>query len=77
MAKNELNEDDDNRRQISNAAKFSGIGFQMIAIIGGFTYVGYKIDTSANHSVKWVTAILSLTGVFISLYVVIRSVKND
>ncbi len=77
MDKNELNEDSDERKEISNAAKFSGIGFQMIAIIGLFTYVGYKIDQSANHQVKWVTAILSLTGVFISLYVVIRSAKND
>ena len=77
MEKNEQDEKEDDRKQISNAAKFSGIGFQMIAIIGLFTYIGYKIDHSANHSVKWVTAIFSLTGVFISLYVVIRSVKND
>ena len=56
--------------------KFSGMGFQMIATIGLFTYVGYKIDESANHAAKWVTALLSLIGVFISLYIVIRSVKN-
>ncbi|WP_295673109.1 AtpZ/AtpI family protein [uncultured Mucilaginibacter sp.] len=56
--------------------KYSGMGFQMIAIIGLFTYAGYKIDQSAQHQVKWVTAILSLTGVFISLYVIIRSAKN-
>jgi hypothetical protein len=77
MAENEPDENAGDRRQMSNAAKFSGIGFQMLAIIGLFTYVGYKIDQSANHQTKWVTAILSLTGVFISLYVVIRSVKND
>jgi hypothetical protein len=56
--------------------KYSGIGFQMIAIIGAFTYAGYKIDESYHHNVKWVTAIFSLTGVFISLYVIIRSVKS-
>jgi hypothetical protein len=56
--------------------KFSGMAFQMIAIIGIFTYVGYKIDVSANHPVKWVTATLSLIGVFISLYLVIRSLKD-
>ncbi|MDP9048501.1 MAG: AtpZ/AtpI family protein [Bacteroidota bacterium] len=56
--------------------KYSGMGFQMIAIIGLFTYAGYKIDESAKHPVKWVTAIFSLAGVFISLYLVIRSAKS-
>lgn len=56
--------------------KFTGMAFQMIAIIGIFAFAGYKIDASANHPVKWVTAVLSLTGVFISLYLVIRSLKE-
>jgi hypothetical protein len=76
MAKNESNDDSDSRKEKSDLAKFSGIGFQMIAIIGLFTYAGYKIDEAANHQTKWVTATLSLAGVFISLYVVIRSVKS-
>ena len=74
MAKNEQ---DENGSQPFNAyAKYSSVGFQMIAIIGIFTYAGYKIDESAHHTVKWVTAILSLIGVFISLYVVIVSLKK-
>ncbi len=60
----------------NNYIKYSGIGFQMIAIIGAFTYAGYKIDESAHHATKWVTAALSLTGVFISLYIVVRSIKS-
>jgi len=71
------NEPDENSDRPGNAyAKYSGLGVQMIVIIGGFTYAGYKIDQSANHQVKWVTAILSLIGVFISLYVVIISLKK-
>jgi hypothetical protein len=76
MAKNEQNEEDENNKSRNNYLKFSGVGFQMIAIIGMFTFAGYKIDESAHHTVKWVTAALSLTGVFISLYVVIRSLKE-
>ena len=56
--------------------KYSGMGFQMVAIIGVFAFTGYKIDEWAHHAVKWVTATLSLTGVFISLYLVIRSIKD-
>ena len=74
MAKNEQDEND--RNPLNAYAKYSGLGFQMIAIIGVFTYAGYKIDESAHHQVKWVTAVLSLTGVFISLYIVIVSLKK-
>ena len=77
MAKDEQKEDYDNSKETNTLAKFSGIAFQMIVIIGVFTFAGYKIDEAANHKVKWVTAILSLTGVFISLYVVIKSIKTD
>ena len=63
-------------KAINAYARYSAMGFQMIAIIGMFTFIGYKIDESANHPTKWVTALLSLVGVFISLYIVIRSVKN-
>jgi hypothetical protein len=76
MAKNEQNEGNDGGNQSNNIVKFTGIAFQMIAVIGVFAFVGYKIDEAANHQVKWVTATLSLLGVFISLYIVIKSIKN-
>lgn len=74
MPKNEIDENEG--RSVNAYVKYTGMGFQMIVIIGLFTYAGYKIDESAHHSVKWVTAILSLTGVFISLYLVIVSLKK-
>jgi quinol-cytochrome oxidoreductase complex cytochrome b subunit len=74
MANNEPNEN--GNRPMNAYAKFTGLGFQMIAIIGGLTYLGYKIDQSAGHQTKWVTAVFALAGVFISLYVVIASLKK-
>jgi len=76
MAEDEKKPDDNGGNEAGNLAKFSGIAFQMIGIIGVFAYAGYKIDEANHHNVKWVTAALSLTGVFISLYIVIRAVKN-
>ena len=76
MAKNEQQEDDGNGRRMGTIAKFSGMGFQMIAVIGVFAFAGYKIDKATGHTVKWATAGLSLVGVFIALYIVIRSVKS-
>lgn len=58
-------------------AKYSAIGFQMIAIIGLFTLAGYKIDESRNSKSPIITALLSLSGVLIALYVVIRSFKRS
>ncbi|UEG54310.1 AtpZ/AtpI family protein [Mucilaginibacter daejeonensis] len=63
-------------KPVNNYIKYTGIAFQMIAIIGVFSFAGYYIDQKARHDVQWVTAILSLTGVLISLYLVIRSLKD-
>jgi len=76
MAKDEQKPGDDNNKGTNNYMKFTGMGFQMIAVIGIFTYIGYKIDDANHHTVKWATAALSLTGVFISLYLVIRAIKD-
>ncbi|MFA6083872.1 AtpZ/AtpI family protein [Mucilaginibacter sp.] len=58
-------------------AKYSGLGIQMLVIIGAFAYGGYRIDKAAHHSIQWVTCILSLAGVFIAIYLVIASLKKD
>jgi len=72
MPQNEQN----NGKQAGALAKFTGIAFQMVAVIGVFAFAGYKIDEATAHQTKWVTAALSLIGVFISLYIVIKSVKS-
>lgn len=67
---------DNDQKPVSNYAKYSGIAIQMIAIIGVFSFAGYKIDQHLQHATQWVTAVMSLLGVFISLYIVIKSVKE-
>lgn len=68
------NEDENN---LSKYAYYSGLGFQMIAIIGVFTFIGYKIDQNMDNQKPVLTAILSLLGVCVSLYSVIKSVKKQ
>ena len=65
------------KNMLSSYARYSALAFQMIAIIGGFTYAGYKIDERRGADTPLATAFLSLAGVFISLYLVIRSLKNQ
>lgn len=76
MAENEPNDIKEGAAEASSYAKYMGMAFQMIIVIGLFTFAGYKIDESAGHATKWVTAVLSLAGVFISLYLVIRTVRK-
>jgi hypothetical protein len=70
------NEPEDNSGGMQAYAKYSALGFQMIAIIGIFAYAGYRIDASAHHDVQWVTAAMSLAGVFISFYVIFKAIKS-
>ena len=67
------NEDENS---LSKYAYYSGLGFQMIAIIGVFTFIGYKIDQNTDNEKPIFTAILSLLGVCASLYSVIKSIKK-
>jgi F0F1-type ATP synthase assembly protein I len=69
-----LNEPDS--KQTSTALKFTGIAFQMIVIIGLLTFAGYKIDQHFHHATAWATALFSLIGVGVSLFIVFRSLKD-
>lgn len=48
----------------------------MLAIIGVFTYIGYRIDKSRDAGSPLFTAVFALVGVCISIYTVIKSVLN-
>ncbi|QQL50078.1 AtpZ/AtpI family protein [Mucilaginibacter ginkgonis] len=76
MADAQQNNDDNNGKQANNYIKFTGLAFQMIAIIGIMTFIGYRIDVSSGHQTKWVTAAFALFGVFSSLVLVFRGIKE-
>jgi len=76
MPENEPKIEPRNSSEPNNYLKFTGLAFQMIAIIGGFTYIGHLIDKSNNHKTQWVTVMLALIGVFISFYTIFKSLKN-
>ena len=66
-----------NKKLATNFAKYSGIAFQMLATIGIFCFIGYKIDQSRDGSKLIFTAILGLVGVIISLISVVRSLNKN
>ncbi|MGX5687725.1 AtpZ/AtpI family protein [Arcticibacter tournemirensis] len=65
------------KKALNSYAYYTSMGFQMIAVIGVFAFIGYKIDEGQASKTPLFTAFFSLAGVFISLYLVIRSVKKN
>ncbi|MEM7187094.1 MAG: AtpZ/AtpI family protein [Bacteroidota bacterium] len=66
----------------NNYARFSGIAFQMVIVIGLGTYGGYKLDEAYPNKYMAYTLICSLCSVGIALYIMIKqaqkfSSKND
>jgi F0F1-type ATP synthase assembly protein I len=58
--------------------RYSGIGFEMLAIIGIFTFAGWKLDQWLKNKFPVFLLILSLSGVCIGIYTVIkRLLKED
>ncbi|MFA7272342.1 MAG: AtpZ/AtpI family protein [Crocinitomicaceae bacterium] len=57
----------------SKYAKYSSLGIQMGITIAGLTWLGTFLDTKYATKPLW-TVILSLSGVAIALYLVIKEV---
>lgn len=69
-------EKDNTGKQANTFAKYTGIAFQMLATIGLFSFIGYKIDENRGNTKFIFTAILGLIGVIISLISVVRSLNK-
>ncbi len=63
------------KKALNAYAKYTGVAFQMMAIIGGCAFIGYKIDQYYDHKVQWVTALACVIGVCMSIYQTIRQLK--
>ncbi len=72
-------QDDQNRKKnnpLNAYARFSGIGFQMIAIISLGVYGGVKLDQKFPNKYSLFTITLSLLAIAASLISAIRQVTN-
>jgi F0F1-type ATP synthase assembly protein I len=57
---------------LNDYAKYSGIAFQMLAIIALTTWGGIKLDKLAGFEKPVFTVILSLLGVFAAIYTAVK-----
>ena len=63
------------KKALAGYAKYTGVAFQMMAIIGASAFIGYKVDQYYDHRVQWVTALACVIGVCLSIYQTIRQLK--
>ncbi len=75
-APNDLKKQKSNSK-INNYAKYSGIAFQMIAVIAIGCYGGVKLDEKFPNKYSVFTIVCSLLSVGIATYIAIRQVGND
>lgn len=61
---------------LNSWVKFSGIAFEMIAIIGLGSFLGHKLDGRFLHKTPVFTIVFSLLAIGVSMYTVIRRVKQ-
>lgn len=59
------------KKPTNDALKYTGLGFQMLAIIGIGVFAGIKLDQWL-HTPDIFTIILSLLSVVLGIYVVIK-----
>ncbi|THD69352.1 AtpZ/AtpI family protein [Robertkochia marina] len=71
-----MNKQDDQRNPLKNFAIFSGIAIQMGVTIFLFAWLGRWLDDTYNEGNKLYLIILTLFGVFISIYVVIKQLNQ-
>ena len=68
--------EENNKNGFKNYIKFSTMGFQMLATIAIFAFIGYKIDEKRKSNTPLFTAILALAGTVAALYQVIRTLNK-
>lgn len=70
------NDNQKKRSQLKNWAVFSGIAFQMGATIFICAWAGKKLDEKYSTGKNWFTIGLVLFGVFASIYIVLKQLKE-
>jgi ATP synthase protein I len=63
--------------RLRSFAKYSGLGFQMLAIIGLCTWGGLKLDEHFHNDRPWYTLGLMVFGLVAATYQIIRGVSRN
>jgi len=74
--KNNSDKEDSKKKQFTGVLKYSGLAFQMIAIILLVLYGGMKLDEYLEKEFPLFTFLGAISGVVLSLYFVLKDLLN-
>jgi hypothetical protein len=78
MDKNQPNEPKENQKQSLNAlARYSGMVFQIGIPIVVFLFIGKWLDAKFPMKFPLFTAVLTIVGVFLGMYLVVRELLKQ
>lgn len=73
---NNKNQVQKRKERLNSYARFSGVGFQMLAIIALGVWGGIKLDETYPNDYQTFTIICSLASIAVALYTVIKQVTK-
>jgi intracellular septation protein A len=62
-----------NKKKFDNFIRYSSLGFEMMAIIGLFTFLGYKTDQWLNNEFKGFTLAFMILSVITAIIYATRN----
>lgn len=67
---------DENKKNVNKYIQLTSIGFQMMAVIFVFVWIGKWLDQKYMTEKSYYTALGSLLGLGASLYLVLKQLKS-
>ncbi|PKP04800.1 MAG: hypothetical protein CVU11_03550 [Bacteroidetes bacterium HGW-Bacteroidetes-6] len=67
----------DPRKQGADFARYSGLAFEMMVIIGGGTWGAVWLDDYLGNSTPWFTITIAPLSVVVAMYLIIKDLNRN
>ncbi len=68
---------EDLKKKGNDFARFSGMAFEMLVIIGGMTWGAVWLDEQTGTEIPWFTIILSPLSVIIAVLMIVKDLNRN
>ncbi len=75
-SKSPKNSPDKQKKELRDYARYSNLAFKLIVIVLAGFFAGMKLDELLNLKLPVFTLVLALSGLFLSLYVIIKDLNK-
>ena len=65
------------KKQVPDYIRYAGLGFQVVAIMGGFCFLGYKLDIWVSTSKPWFLLGFAILGIIGVMILIIRETSGS